>query len=197
MNPKQIAALALSALLLTAGLGAVAAQPPADAQNNQTYDEDRGEEYAANASANGSGSANASANASDRGNGSATAEDAREGQGPPTDVSEHVPDHVVEIHVLVNQFLDGELETALGPAIVDVTPDDGNETDDGVDENEDAEHDEDEDAEDDDAETEDDEKEDAEDEEQKDDESDGDDEEEDTEGEETEDEDESGDDADD
>ena len=136
MRLKQVAALALSALLLTAGVGAAMAQSgnaPSDAQADEQPDdtEDPGDGYAANASASGDASANgsagddapanasangnASASAAARGNGTNTSEDARDGQGPPSDMPEDVPDRVVEIHVLIQSFLDGELEAPSGP----------------------------------------------------------------------------------
>ena len=44
-------------------------------------------------------------------------------RGPPTDMPEQVPDHVGEIHGLINQFIDGSVSD-LGSAVSDVTPDD-------------------------------------------------------------------------
>ena len=126
MRLKQLAALALSALLLTAGVGAVAAQSgnaPADAQaDEQPDDAERGDEHTDNASAPDEDRAERPDAAA---NGSENAGDAPAGQGPPTDMPEQVPDHVVRIHEMIDAFLSGDLDGALGPQIADVTPDDG------------------------------------------------------------------------
>ena len=127
MRLKQLAALALSALLLTAGVGAVAAQSgnaPADAQaDEQPDDAERGDEHTDNASAPDGDRAERPDAAA---NGSENAGDAPAGQGPPTDMPEQVPDHAVRIHEMIDAFLSGDLDGALGPQIADVTPDDGN-----------------------------------------------------------------------
>ena len=109
--------------------GNASSDAQADEQPDDT--EDHGDEHTANASEFGSASANgsagddasanasangdASASAGDRGDGTNTPEDARDGQGPPSDMPEDVPDRVVEIRVLIQSFLDGELEAPSGP----------------------------------------------------------------------------------
>lgn len=60
-----------------------------------------------------------SANASDTGETNAS-----EGQGPDATLPEQVPDHVSQVHDLINQFLSGDLGGTLGDAVSGVTPDD-------------------------------------------------------------------------
>ena len=128
MSLKRYAAMLLAALVVTAGTaGAVAAAPgsgnaPDDAGPNENAND------AATDDADGdSAESTDNADASDEGNASA----ADEQRGPPADMPEQVPDHVGEIHSLINQFIDGSVSD-LGSAVSDVTPDDENDaTDDG------------------------------------------------------------------
>ncbi|MFC7046753.1 hypothetical protein ACFQH6_16270 [Halobacteriaceae archaeon GCM10025711] len=58
-------------------------------------------------------------------------------QGPPTEMPANVPDHVSEIHVLIQNYLDGDLSGSLGSAISDLvgeTPEAGNQPADAGDE---------------------------------------------------------------
>ena len=118
---KRYAAMLLAALVVTAGAaGAVAAAPgsgnaPDDAGPNENAND------AATDDADGS-----DGDASSAGNASA----ADERRGPPTDMPEQVPDHVGEIHSLINQFINGSVSD-LGSAVSDVTPDDGSDANDG------------------------------------------------------------------
>ncbi|MFA9416294.1 hypothetical protein [Natrinema sp. HArc-T2] len=63
--------------------------------------------------------------AADEHNGNGAA-DERNGQGPNVDLPAQVPDHVSTIHDRISSFLSGDLETSLGDAISEVTPDDEN-----------------------------------------------------------------------
>lgn len=91
------------------------------------------------------GNASASENSTDstakHANDSAPADARPDGeQGPPTDVPEQVPDHVVQIHQTISEFLDGAIDH-LGSAVSDIVGEDGdaddaeseNETDDSID----------------------------------------------------------------
>lgn len=64
--------------------------------------------------------------AADERNGNGAATDERNGQGPNVDLPAQVPDHVSTIHDRISSFLSGDLETSLGDAISEVTPDDEN-----------------------------------------------------------------------
>lgn len=117
MSLKRYAAMLLAALVVTAGAaGAVAAAPgsgnaPDDAGPNENADD-----AATDAADDSDGDASDASDANDT-----SAADER--RGPPTDMPEQVPDHVGEIHDLINQFIDGGISD-LGSAVSDVTPDD-------------------------------------------------------------------------
>jgi hypothetical protein len=95
---KRTLAVALAALVVTAG--AVAAAPgnsgdtPADQDANRTASDGPG------------------ANAPDV------------DRGPSVDLPAPVPQHVQQIHDAIQQFLDGALDGVLGDEVSDVTPDD-------------------------------------------------------------------------
>jgi len=134
MNVKQLAATLLAGLIVTAGAaGAVAAAP-----GNGVAPDDTGPNEDANATAdaaeddpmNASDDAEDDESMNDSADAAEDAADAAdERRGPPTDMPEQVPDHVVEIHELINGHLEGAISD-LGGAISDVTPDDeqGDET---------------------------------------------------------------------
>jgi len=139
MNVKQLAATLLAGLIVTAGAaGAVAAAPgngvaPDDTgpNDNANATADAAEDDPMNASddAEDDESMNDSADADEDAADAADADQADaadaadERRGPPTNMPEQVPDHVVEIHELINGHLEGAISD-LGGAISDVTPDD-------------------------------------------------------------------------
>ena len=120
MSLKRYAAMLLAALVVTASAaGAVAAAPgsgnaPDDAAPNENAND------AATDAADDGDDASSADNASDASDANDAADERR---GPPTDMPEQVPDHVGEIHDVINQFIDGSISD-LGSAIGDVTPDD-------------------------------------------------------------------------
>lgn len=158
MNVTKLTAAALAVLVVTTGVGAVAATPgngdtpddagsnaatapTADATENATEVTDDGMSRADVADrANASESANDSPAAASEGEvGSEAAAAADDGRrGPPADLPEQVPDHVSEVHQRIVAFLDGELDD-LGAAVSDVTPDHGDDAESASGESEDSE----------------------------------------------------------
>jgi hypothetical protein len=59
--------------------------------------------------------------ADDAGAGSTDAADRR---GPPSDLPAQVPDHVAAVHDVIESFLSGDLDSSLGDAVSDATPND-------------------------------------------------------------------------
>ena len=121
MSLKRYAAMLLAALVVTAGAaGAVAAAPGSGNAPDDAGPNENANDAATDAAEDDSdGDASSAGNASDANDASA----ADERRGPPTDMPEQVPDHVGEIHDLINQFIDGSVSD-LGSAVSDVTPDD-------------------------------------------------------------------------
>ena len=147
MKLEKIAALALAALLVTAG---AAAAMPGNAPDGSGADEheqasdhrpddadharedngtDVGERVGALA-ANESDDDNATerdaehaANAR-RNIDAASSQRAEDVRGLPVDMPEQVPDHVTAIHQLIVDFLSGDLDGELGASVSDVTPED-------------------------------------------------------------------------
>lgn len=127
MNLSKLAAIALAALLVTAG---AAAATPGNAPDHSGADEhEQASEHQPDTTDN---STNADENATRvdedaadmRENSEASSNQrADAAQGPPTDMPGQVPDHVVEIHRLILNFLSGDLDGPLGPSVSDVTPD--------------------------------------------------------------------------
>ena len=117
MSLKRYAAMLLAALVVTAGAaGAVAAAPGSGNAPDDAGPNENANDAAADAADDGDGDASDASDAND-----ASAADER--RGPPTDMPEQVPDHVGEIHDVINQFIDGSVSD-LGSAVSDVTPDD-------------------------------------------------------------------------
>ncbi|PSQ19698.1 hypothetical protein BRD04_09770 [Halobacteriales archaeon QS_9_67_17] len=117
MSLKRYAAMLLAALVVTAGAaGAVAAAPGSGNAPDDAGPNENANDAATDAADDGDGDASDASDAND-----ASAADER--RGPPTDMPEQVPDHVGEIHDLINQFIDGSVSD-LGSAVSDVTPDD-------------------------------------------------------------------------
>jgi hypothetical protein len=102
MKLTKLAAVELAALTITVG---VAVAAPGNAPEG-TADEHADTKH--------TNDGNASAADDDR----AASEAAN--AGPPTDVPEQVPDHVVAIHELIQQHIDGVLEGDLGAAVSNV-----------------------------------------------------------------------------
>jgi hypothetical protein len=143
MNRHTFAAIALAALLVSAG--AVAAAPgnaPTDAGSNASDDghasdagashrDDAGPADASAGGANASddgGDAGTNASATGHagagdGNASATgaAASSADAKGPVGTLPEQVPDHVSSVHDLVREFLSGDLGGSLGEAIRGLT----------------------------------------------------------------------------
>ncbi|WP_435345926.1 hypothetical protein [Haloarchaeobius sp. HRN-SO-5] len=104
------------AVVATAGVavavaGSVSAQPYADDSDYDTDDpdyssDDDDDDRRGGPSDNGPSNAN-------------------NAQGPPVDMPDQVPHHVVEIHYEIRDFLDGYFSGTLGDAISELTPDDG------------------------------------------------------------------------
>lgn len=152
MNVSKLAALALVAVLVTAGAAAAMPGNAPDhsgaADHEQASDhpsveaadagDDRadgaGDDEAADASEINDGNAtdasdDGTENAATAAGGNAQAAgpaQARsdEARGPPTDLPQRVPDHVAQIHQLILDFLSGDLDGNLGPSISEATPDD-------------------------------------------------------------------------
>lgn len=107
MTPRKLIAIALIALVATAGL-AVAAPPdhaaagnaPADAPDDDHADDNATDDADDNAD---EGDENADEHA-------AAASNAQADRGPPADMPGPVPDHVGEIHDLIRGFLDGSVD---------------------------------------------------------------------------------------
>ena len=132
MNRTTLIAAVFAVLIAATGFAAAApgnapvdidtgADSPEDYAENEpqhaTDHDDRSEPAATERSENGA--------ATDERNGN-SATDERNGQGPTADLPEQVPDHVSAIHDRISSFLDGDLETSLGDAISEVTPDNEN-----------------------------------------------------------------------
>ncbi len=118
MNRTTIIAVALAALIAATGFAA-AAPGSAPVSVDTGADGTDAADHPANDNAQ---SADDRDNGSE--NGTAAGADDRNGQGPAGDLPEQVPDHVSAIHDRISAFLSGDLETSLGDAIGDVTPDD-------------------------------------------------------------------------
>lgn len=107
---KRTTIVAAGLALLVLGAGAVAAQPssPADVQHPESPADAPAvdDPVAQNASAE---------NRTDE-EVKDENEDA-ERAGPPVDMPSQVPDHVSEIHALIGQFVEGDLDGSLGDAI--------------------------------------------------------------------------------
>lgn len=140
MKLSKLAAIALAALLVTAGAAAATpgngpdhagADEHEQASDNQPDDaDDEQEDDAAAADENAtSGAENADEHAAAMGANGAVESNQRadQAQGPPSDMPEQVPDHVMEIHRLIADFLMGDLDGNLGVSVSDVTPDENNE----------------------------------------------------------------------
>ncbi|AGN01869.1 hypothetical protein L593_09620 [Salinarchaeum sp. Harcht-Bsk1] len=135
MIGRKLLAVALAATLLVGGVAASGAAMPQDvspandhAQNDSSADADvpdNSTEYDGNDSA----AEHGNDSAAEHRNGSAPADAGPDGeQGPPTDMPEQVPDHVVQIHQTINDFLTGEVDD-LGAAISDIVGDDAGDAD--------------------------------------------------------------------
>ena len=134
MNLTKTAGVLLAVLLVaTAGVTALPGNAPADSEAEQ-YDD------GANA---GNTPADAGPQMHDSEMSDENASNAEDRRGPPTDMPEQVPDHVSQIHDLIHQFLDGDIDT-LGEQISELMGEnaDGQETDDAdEDDSEDADED--------------------------------------------------------
>lgn len=114
MKLRTIAAVALAALLVSAG--AAAAMPgnapdhAADEQASDHTDDGAANETATDSDERAGPPADAAADADRR--------------GPPADLPGPVPDHVATIHDLFRSFLGGDMSgSELGSAVGDATPD--------------------------------------------------------------------------
>jgi len=136
MIRTKLVTVALAVLLVT--VGTVAAAPgnaPVDVGADDQYDDhaEQAEENAddehdadenatddADENATDDGPANAAENRDDAAaDGVANAD----GQGPPADMPAQVPDHVSQIHDLIQSFLGGDHDGSLGGSVSDATPD--------------------------------------------------------------------------
>lgn len=167
MKRTALAAIGLAVLLVTAGLATAApgtTTTPADGPNEHANDAaqagddnaDHADENATDGHEKADDPETAEANeseqsdctCSDDANESAVDENATQAreenaeanearQGPPTEMPANVPDHVSEIHVLIQDYLGGDLSGSLGSAISDLvgeTPAAGNQPADAGDE---------------------------------------------------------------
>lgn len=150
MNRTTLIAAVFAVLIVATGF--VAAAPgnapvsvDADADSADDSQAEYANEHAADAE-----NANEHADERDANNANEAADnsaaDERNGQGPNVDLPDQVPDHVSAIHERISSFLSGALESPLGDAVSEVTPDDESaddsdeavDGDDGADEADDA-----------------------------------------------------------
>lgn len=114
MKLTKTAGVLLAVLLVaTAGVAAMPGNAPADSQAGQADDNYDDGANASNAPAD------AGPEMNDSETDEANAENADDRRGPPTDMPAQVPDHVSQIHDLVNQYLDGDIDN-LGEHISDL-----------------------------------------------------------------------------
>ena len=134
MNVHKLIAVALVALLITAG--AAAATPGASPTNDGTQTADEHQPDEAGDDAADADETDADENETDVEDAAAAEaeddeseeRDENASEAPPTDMPEPVPDHVSTIHELIRDKLNGDLgNTTLGEAISDVVGSDGNE----------------------------------------------------------------------
>ncbi|NIS29777.1 MAG: hypothetical protein GWN07_06200, partial [Actinobacteria bacterium] len=119
MNVHKLIAVAMAALLVTAGAAAAA---PGDSPTNdgtETAEEHQPTETGDDATdADDDDASDADANATDGDAQAADAPDENASEAPPTELPEPVPDQVSEIHQLIRDKLNGDLgNTTLGEAI--------------------------------------------------------------------------------
>lgn len=108
MNASKLIAIALTALLITAGAAAAA---PGQAPDDAGAD-------AADVHQPDDPGADAAENASDNETDADVERDENASDAPPTEMPEQVPDHVTQIHELIRDKLSGDLgNTSLGEAI--------------------------------------------------------------------------------
>jgi hypothetical protein len=111
MKLTKTAGVLLAVLLVaTAGAAALPGNAPADSQAGQADDK-------TDADTGAPADAGPEMNNSDADSENAT--DADDRRGPPTDMPAQVPDHVSQIHDLVHQYLDGDIDN-LGEHISDL-----------------------------------------------------------------------------
>ncbi|ELY50017.1 hypothetical protein C494_06535 [Natronorubrum bangense JCM 10635] len=124
MNRTTLIAAVFAVLIVATGF--VAAAPgnapvsvDADADSADDSQAEYANEHAADAENANERDANNANEAADN-----SAADERNGQGPNVDLPDQVPDHVSAIHERISSFLSGALESPLGDAVSEVTPDD-------------------------------------------------------------------------
>ena len=123
MNLTKTAGVLLAVLLVaTAGVAALPGNAPADSQAGQaddTYDDADASDAPADSGPE--------MNDSEMGENASNVDDR---QGPPTDMPAQVPDHVSQIHELIHQYLDGDIDN-LGAQISDLMGDSAEESEEG------------------------------------------------------------------
>ena len=129
---KRIAILATALAVLVLGTGAVMAQPgnaPVDVPAEQPTDGEQQAEHEMNETEQmNETEANASEHAGSQADVAPDAHANNGEQGPPVEMPDPVPDRVAEIHEMIQQFLDGNLDSPLGESLQDVVGDDGEQT---------------------------------------------------------------------
>ena len=125
MNLHKLAAIALAALLLTAGAAMATPGDAPDHSNSDASDaaNEHADEHADERDQNASAAEDDEVDDEEMSeNESAEVRDANAADaGPPQDMPEQVPDHVSQIHDLIRQFLNGDGDGSLGDQISDVT----------------------------------------------------------------------------
>jgi hypothetical protein len=117
MKLTKTAGVLLAVLLVaTAGVAALPGNAPADSQAGQADDNYDDGANASDAPADAGPEMNDSETDEENAENAENADDRR---GPPTDMPAQVPDHVSQIHELIHQYLDGDIDN-LGERISDV-----------------------------------------------------------------------------
>ena len=128
MQFTKLVAIALAALLLTAG---VAAALPGDVPGHANADDhEQASDHADVDEQRNETASNESTESSDAGPPGDRSEHA---QGPPTDMPDPVPDFVAEIHAVIADYLAGDIDGNPGDAVSDVANEPPEPADDGSD----------------------------------------------------------------
>ena len=120
MKRMTIVAAGLALLVLGAGAAAAQPSPPADVQQPESPADGSTVEEPAAENASDENMSTSADEVAAPGNGSAAEGDVdrdAERAGPPVDMPSQVPDHVSEIHALIGQFIEGDLDGSLGDEI--------------------------------------------------------------------------------
>ncbi|WP_340102117.1 hypothetical protein [Salinibaculum salinum] len=122
---KTVGVLFAVLLVATAGAAALPGNAPTDSQAGQADNQTDAADEEANESADaGPGMSNSANSAAD----DRAGENSDDRRGPPTDMPEQAPDFVSQIHELVHQHLDGDLDN-LGEQVSDLVGADDEEAD--------------------------------------------------------------------